>query len=92
MMSEISFFIVQVGLVTMMLALIPCMYRVMAGPKPADRLQAVDTITTLLIGIIILLSLERDSSLILDVGLALAAFSFIATLGISRYLAEGRVF
>jgi multicomponent Na+:H+ antiporter subunit F len=91
-MSEISFFIVQAGLVIMVLALIPCLYRVMVGPNPADRLQAVDTITNLLIGIIVLLSLERGSSFILDVGLALAAFSFIATLGISRYLAEGRVF
>jgi len=39
-----------------------------------------------------LLTLLQGSAMIIDVGIALAAFSFIATLAIARYLSEGRVF
>ena len=91
-MSEISTLVVQIALVIMIVLLMPCAYRVLVGPSPADRLQAVETLTTLLIGIVILLALLQASPFVLDVGIALAAFSFIGTLAIARYLAEGRVF
>lgn len=91
-MSEWVFIIVQIALVFMIALLIPCVYRVLKGPSPADRLQAIDTITTLLIGIIILLALIQGSSFVIDVALALAAFSFVGTLAIARYLADGKVF
>jgi multicomponent Na+:H+ antiporter subunit F len=91
-MSELTTIFVQVALVVLSVLLLPCVYRVLVGPSPSDRLQAVETITTLLIGIVILLMLVQESAFVLDVGIALAAFSFIGTLGIARYLAEGRVF
>jgi multicomponent Na+:H+ antiporter subunit F len=84
--------LVQIALVVVSLLLLPCVYRILVGPSPADRLQAVETTTTLLVGMIILLMLVQELAFLLDVAIALAAFSFIATLGIARYLAEGRVF
>jgi multicomponent Na+:H+ antiporter subunit F len=83
---------VQLGLIALIVMLIPTTYRVVIGPHPSDRLQAIDTITTLLIGIIVLLGLLQGSSLVIDVGIALAAFSFVATLAVARYLCEGKVF
>lgn len=91
-MNPIVFTFVQLALGILIVLLLPCAYRAVIGPSPADRLQAVETTTTLLIGIIILLTLLQDSALIIDVGIALAAFAFIATLAIARYLSEGRVF
>ncbi|NDJ60591.1 MAG: hypothetical protein GYB67_05660 [Chloroflexi bacterium] len=85
-------FLVQVGLIIMVLLIIPCAYRVWIGPSAADRLQAVDAITTLLIGIIVMLTVVQGTPLLIDVGIALAALAFIATLAISRYLCEGRMF
>lgn len=82
----------ETGLVLLVVLLLPCVYRVFAGPTAADRLQAVDTITTLLIGIIVLLAVVQKSTWLVDIGIALAAFGFIATLAMSRYLAEGRMF
>jgi multicomponent Na+:H+ antiporter subunit F len=92
MMSVFAETVVQIALVILILSLIPCIYRVFEGPSPSDRLQAIDTITTLLIGIIVLLAIIQGSSFVIDVALAMAAFSFIATLAIARYLAEGRAF
>jgi multicomponent Na+:H+ antiporter subunit F len=90
--SEFTLILVQIALVVVSLLLLPCVYRILVGPSPADRLQAVETTTTLLVGMIILLMLVQELAFLLDVAIALAAFSFIATLGIARYLAEGRVF
>ena len=62
--------IIQMALIFMIGLLIPATYRVIIGLTPRDRLQAIDTITTLLIGIIGLLGLVQGSSLVIDVGRA----------------------
>jgi multicomponent Na+:H+ antiporter subunit F len=91
-MSATTGFLLQLALVVMIGLMVPCIYRVVVGPSPADRLQATETITTLLIGIVLLLALVQGSAFVIDVALALAAFSFVATLALARYLSEGRVF
>jgi multicomponent Na+:H+ antiporter subunit F len=91
-MSAATHLLLQAALVVMIVLMAPCIYRVMAGPSPADRLQATETVITLLIGIILLLALVQGSAFVIDVALALAAFGFVATLALARYLAEGRVF
>jgi len=90
--SEITVMVLQFALAVMSILLLPCFYRILAGPSPADRLQVMETTTVLLVGIIVLLTLLQNAPFILDVGIALAAFGFIATVGIARYLIEGRVF
>jgi multicomponent Na+:H+ antiporter subunit F len=82
----------EIALTVMVLLLLPVVYRAVTGPAQAERLQSIDTMSGLLVGIIVLLALVQRSGLLMDVALALAAFSFIATLGISRYLSQGRVF
>lgn len=82
----------QVGLVALVLMIVPCAYRVWVGPSAPDRLQGMDAITTLLIGIIIVLALLQGVSMFIDVALAIAAFAFIGTLALARYISEGKVF
>lgn len=91
-MSDIANIAVQLGLILLVGLLLPCAYRVFRGPSPADRLQALDTITTLLIGIIILLALIQRNAFVVDVGIALAAFGVVGTLAVARYLSDGNVF
>jgi multicomponent Na+:H+ antiporter subunit F len=83
---------IQVILLSMVALLIPASYRVIVGNTLPDRLLAVDLITTLLIGIIILLALVEGSESFIDMAIVLAAFSFIGTISIARYISEGRVF
>lgn len=82
----------QIILLVMIALLIPASYRVVVGSKLSDRLLAVDLITTLLIGIIVLVALVEGSETFIDMAIALAAFSFIGTVSIARYISEGRVF
>lgn len=80
--------LILLGLVSL---LIPASYRVIAGETLPDRLQAVDLITTLLIGIIVMLALVEGAQGFVDMAIALAAFAFVGTISIARYISEGRV-
>ena len=84
--------LVQLILLAMIGLLIPISYRVVFSKTLPERLQAVDLITTLLVGIIVVLTLVEGSQVFIDLGIALAAFSFIGTISIARYISEGRVF
>jgi multisubunit Na+/H+ antiporter MnhF subunit len=75
---------------TVMLAV--CVRRVFIGPSQADRLQGVDTMNNIFLGMIIVLALRLNSPFFIDIALALGAFSFISTLAIARYIGQGRMF
>ncbi len=83
---------VQLILLALVSLLLPASYRVIVGPTLPDRLAAVDLITTLLIGIIVMLALVEGTQVFVDMAIALAAFAFIGTICIARYISEGRVF
>ncbi|MGV2433768.1 MAG UNVERIFIED_CONTAM: monovalent cation/H+ antiporter complex subunit F [Anaerolineae bacterium] len=53
---------------------------------------AMDLITTLLASIMVVYAILENQHLLVDIALALSALSFIATLGVGRYVSEGRVF
>jgi len=89
-MTDFVSFSVNLALVICVLLIAPCVHRLYVGPTVADRLQATDIITTLLIGIIVLLTLARNDSHFFDISLVLAVFSFVGTLVTARFIAEGR--
>lgn len=91
-MSDFIQFGVQAALVVLFVLIAPCVYRIWVGPTPADRLQAIDAVTTLLIGVIIVLAVLRDTMMFVDVAIALAAFAFIGTIALARYISEGKAF
>jgi multisubunit Na+/H+ antiporter MnhF subunit len=41
---------------------------------------------------VVVLGIVLKNSLITDIGIALAAFSFVSTLAIARFISEGRFF
>ncbi|MBL8130478.1 MAG: pH regulation protein F [Anaerolineae bacterium] len=91
-LSGLVQFSVQAALLITTLLLLPCAYRVAVAESSAELLQVIDTITTLLIGIIALLALSAGNAQYIDVAIALAALAFIGTLGVARFLAEGKAF
>lgn len=79
-------------LVGLVLALVPATYRIWIGPSAMERLQALDLTTTILVAIIVVLGIVLQNTLFIDIGIALAAFSFVSTLAIARFISEGRFF
>jgi multisubunit Na+/H+ antiporter MnhF subunit len=91
-MSPLTLLSLQLALIILVALLLPCAYRLVVGETPADKLQAIDTMTTLLIGIIVVLAILQQEWMFMDIAIALAAFGFVGTLVLARYISEGKVF
>jgi multicomponent Na+:H+ antiporter subunit F len=84
--------LLDASLTFMVIAIIPCIYRVIKGPSIPDRVIAVDAMTTVIVAMLGIYSYVQGSVFFMDVALVLAIISFVGTVTISRYLDEGAVF
>jgi multicomponent Na+:H+ antiporter subunit F len=66
-----------------------CLYRAVAGPTEADRVVSINIVGTKTVVIISLVSLVFHQEFFLDVALVYALISFIATIGIAKYMEKG---
>jgi multicomponent Na+:H+ antiporter subunit F len=71
------------------LAAFLCLFRVLRGPTPADRLVAIDIFGVLIVGCCAIFTVGTGQSWYLDIGIAWALMSFIGALALAKYL-EGR--
>ncbi len=69
-----------------------CVYRMILGPKGADRAVAFDTLAMIFIGVICVLSIQWHSALYFDAVWILTLVGFLGSASIARYLERGRVF
>lgn len=91
-MSEPVNAILSVMIIFMVLLLPFGFYRVWIGRGLADRMLAIEMVTSLLIGISLLVGLLANTNITIDIGIILGALGFAGTLSVARYVAEGRVF
>lgn len=66
--------------------IIGCMYRAIKGPSLADRLIAINVISTKTIILILMVSIIINETYFVDVALVYALISFIASLVIANYI------
>jgi len=76
-------------LVLLVLGAFFCLYRALRGPSISDRVMAVDVMAVIFTCITALMALRYKLAYLLDLSIALAVISFIATLALAKYL-EGR--
>jgi multisubunit Na+/H+ antiporter MnhF subunit len=69
-----------------------CLYRMIIGPKAADRAVAFDALAMIFIGIICVLSVRWESALYFDAVWILTLVGFLGSASIARYLERGRIF
>lgn len=63
--------------------------RLVLGPTLADRILALDVLTTLGIGVIGTFAVRAGQSVYIDVAISLSLVSFVATISFARYLLTG---
>lgn len=68
-----------------------CIFRILRGPTSADRIVAVDILGILIVGLCAILGVVTGRLWYIDIGIAWALQSFIATLALAKYL-EGKSF
>ncbi len=84
--------LLEYSLIFMVIAIIPCLYRVIKGPTIPDRVVALDAMTTVIVVMLGIYSFVRGSVFFMDVALVLAIISFVGTVTVAKYLDEGVVF
>ncbi len=83
----IDYFIVACILLTVMIFL--CLYRAYVGPTAADRVVAINIVTTKIVVTIALVAYVYDNVFFLDVALVYTLIGFTATIGVAKYLEKG---
>ena len=94
MVSEAPAFLelaVQAGLVIASGVTLLAGYRVIRGPTTPDRVVALDTISTNVVAIAVLFSLQSGRGFFVDVSIVLAIIGFISTVVVARYVTEGDI-
>lgn len=91
-MDDFINLLIDVVMLVLVLTMILSATRVFRGETPLDRLQAADLVTTITTALVAVVGLAQDSALLIDLGIALAAFSFIGTIAVARFLREGKAF
>ncbi len=67
------------------------LFRAYVGPTAADRMVAINMITTKVTTIIVLIAMVTAQELYVSVALVYALIGFVTTIGVSRYLMKGEL-
>ncbi|MFH1854595.1 MAG: cation:proton antiporter [Candidatus Omnitrophota bacterium] len=66
-----------------------CLYRIARGPTAADRAVTLDMLGVLIVGFCVITGISTNRSWYIDIAIAWALQSFIATLALAKFL-EGK--
>ncbi len=88
-MSKIAFEAISIFLA--LLAFVS-LYRAYKGPTPADRVVAINVISTKVTVLIGLLAILTNQDAFVDVALIYAMMGFVTTVCVSKYMEKGKLF
>jgi multicomponent Na+:H+ antiporter subunit F len=83
--------ITQIALSISAVLTLLCSYRAIKGPETADRVVALDAISTNVVSLAVLYAIYTQRPVFINVSLMLAITGFIATVATSIYLREGEL-
>lgn len=68
------------------------LYKAYDGPTAADRVVAINVISTKVATLIAILAVITEQEAFVDVALIYAMMGFIATVAVSKYIEKGKLF
>ena len=80
-----------VCMITIGVAMLGFIYRLVKGPSTPDRVLALDAIGVALMAIVGILSIVSHTPFYIDIVLLLAILAFIGTLAFAKFLEKGQV-
>lgn len=78
-----------IALVLVSVALFLAALRLFRGPTLPDRVVALELISSLMVGIIALVSIVGEQAVLIDVAIALALVGFLGAVAFARYIEKG---
>lgn len=82
-------FSTQFALVTMAIALLIAVVRLVKGPTLPDRVVAMDLVGVLVVGLIVVLAASTGVRATLDAAIVIALIAFVATVAYGTYVERG---
>jgi len=82
-------FSTQFALVTLAVALLIAVLRLVKGPTLPDRVVAMDLIGVLVVGLIVVLAASTGVRATLDAAIVIALVAFVATVAYGTYVERG---
>ena len=83
--------VIDICFIFMSLALALCIYYVIVGPQPSERIISADAISCNVMVLIVLYSIIEDTMLFMPCVLVVAILGFIGMIAMSKYLAHGNI-
>ncbi len=81
----------NIAIVAVSLALLPCGWRLIFGPHSVNRVLAIDTLYINAVALIVLLGIRLDTPMLFEAALVVAMLGFASTVAMARYLTRGDV-
>lgn len=88
-MDKLAAILINVSFSLILLSTLISLLRFLKGPTCADRVVALDIITTTGISLIVLIAYTGGRIIYLDVALVYALLSFLGGIAVARYLERG---
>ena len=88
-MHEIVYYIAMIWMVALFAV---CVIMIVRAKSSLVRVLALDTLTLVLVALLVVYSITTKSSFYLDSAIVLALISFISVIAAARYHAERRLF
>lgn len=73
------------------LAMLFCLYRVIAGPTLPDRILALDTMTVNVIALLTLFGLLHGTAMFFEATVLFAMLGFVSTVAFAKFILRGDV-
>ena len=77
--------------VTLALAQVFSMVRVVLGPTSGDRILALDTMVINSLGLVIVLGIQQGVQIYFEVALLIAMLGFVSTVALARFILRGDI-
>ena len=74
------------GLLVLAVGMLLVVYRIVRGPRSADRIIALDLLSVLVVAFVALYAIFSGEDAFLDVAIAYALVAFLGTVAFARYL------
>ena len=81
--------VTQAALVTLGVALLIAVVRLVKGPTLPDRIVAMDLVGVLVVGLIVMLAASTDVPATLDAAIVIALVGFVGTVAYATYVERG---
>ncbi len=89
--TELMGIALAITFVTLALAQIMSMVRLVLGPTSGDRILALDTMVINSLGLVIVLGIHQGVQIYFEVALLIAMLGFVSTVALARFILRGDI-